>query len=338
MTTPTLAPAWPDELTEVFASAKVCEYATLTRRLTPVTWPVSPYLGADTVDVSTGLTYPLKAERARANPRVALSFSDPTGYASAGGSDLAPPVVLVEGHAAVRDADLQANTDRYVRESIARNGTNGAPWFLARTWTWYYARIWVEVTPLRITWWRAGDLAAEPGVWTAPPGLVAPPSDPAPPAPTAPRTASRPGPRRPVDWAPYAERAAHLGRPVVTMVRDGGPVPVRSRSVDRTADGYVVGLPAGVEATAGPVCLTFHQLGSGDRFSQENVVLLGHGRPDGDRLSVVVDRPVEDWSVTGGRWRQARDWMAHGARLKRNLEREAARRGQPVPRVRRGVV
>ncbi|HEU4998814.1 MAG TPA: hypothetical protein VFT68_07690 [Lapillicoccus sp.] len=332
MTTVTLAPVWPEELTEVFTSSQVCEYATLTRRLTPVTWPVTPYRGARTLDVSTGLSYPLKAERARANPRVALSYSDTAGYAS-GSASGRPPVVLVEGLATVRDADLQANTDRYVRESLLRNGTNGTPWFVARTWSWYYARIWVEVTPLRITWWPGGDLRRTPLTWSAEADVTAPPSDPAPSA--RPRRSAPPEGHPPADWRPFAERAARLGNPVLTMVRDGGPVPLRTRSVSRTDDGYVVTLPAGIEPTEGPVCLTFHRLTTGDRFAQENVVLLGHARPTGDGVAVSVDRAVEDWSVAGGRWRQARDWMAHGSRLKRRLADEARRRGQPVPKVRR---
>ena len=128
-----------DALTDI-ATSLACEYATLTHDGRPVTWPVTPYQGERTLDVSTGLTYPLKAERARRNPQVALSFSDPAGYASSSGSTSRPPVVLVEGLATVRDADLQANTDRYVRESIPKVGTSGTPWFLARTWAWYYAR------------------------------------------------------------------------------------------------------------------------------------------------------------------------------------------------------
>jgi len=179
MNTRTLAPAWPDALTDI-TSSLACEYATLTHDGRPVTWAVTPYQGERTLDVSTGLTYPLKAERARRNPHVALSFSDPTGYASSSGSTSRPPVVLVEGLATVRDADLQANTDRYIRESIAKVGTSGTPWFLARTWAWYYARIWVELTPLRVTWWPGGDLAAQPEVWTAPAHTNAPASDPAP--------------------------------------------------------------------------------------------------------------------------------------------------------------
>jgi hypothetical protein len=335
MTASTLALAWPDELTEVFRSSLVCEYATVTRRGRPVTWPVTPYTGGRTLDVSTGLTYPLKAERARANPRVALSFSDPAGYASGSASAARPPVVLVEGLATVRDADLQANTDRYVRESLAKTGTSGTPWLLARTWAWYYARIWVAVTPVRVTWWPEGDLGAEPQVWTAPADMAAPPSDPAPLPPTGASTHTASSGLGPADWRPFADRAERLGDPVVTMTRAGGPLPVRARTVRRTDEGYVLTLPRGVAPTAGPVCLTFHRVRSGPHFSQENVVLLGKGRREGDELIIAVDRALNDWSVSGSQLARVRDWFGHGARLRAHLAEEAARRGQPVPRVRR---
>ena len=335
MTTRTLAPVWPDALTDI-TSSLACEYATLTHDGRPVTWPVTPYQGERTLDVSTGLTYPLKAERARRNPQVALSFSDPAGYVSSSGSTSRPPVVLVEGLATVRDADLQANTDRYVRESIPKVGTSGTPWFLARTWAWYYARIWVEVTPLRVTWWPGGDLAAPPEVWTAPAGTNAPASDPAPArVVTGDGTHTGSAPLAPLDWRPFADRAERLGSPVVTLTREGFPLPVRARSVRRTAEGFHVVLPVGIEPAAGPVCLTFHHVTTTPRFAQENVVLLGSGRPDGDGVTVVVERAVNDWSVAGGRVQQARDWLRQGARRKAHLAEEAARRGQPAPMVRR---
>jgi len=57
---------WPTELLGVFEQAVTCQYASLTRTGTPVTVPTTPYVGAlGTLDVSTGLTYPAKAERAR---------------------------------------------------------------------------------------------------------------------------------------------------------------------------------------------------------------------------------------------------------------------------------
>ena len=76
-------PAWPAELTAVFERSITAEYATLTRAGSPVTVPTTPYIGSNgaTIDVSTGLTYPAKAERARRDPRVCLLFADPVGAA-----------------------------------------------------------------------------------------------------------------------------------------------------------------------------------------------------------------------------------------------------------------
>ncbi|GAA0390817.1 hypothetical protein GCM10009530_47570 [Microbispora corallina] len=316
---------WPREVTEILGRALVCEYASLTRDGRPVTWPVTPYVGAGgTLDVSTGLTYPDKAERARRDPRVALLYSESTDLDRA-------PVVLVQGRATVRDADLQANTDRYVRESLAKTGAGfaGMPWFLVKRLGWYFARIWVEVTPERIVWWPEGDLSRTPEVWTCAGDVAVPASDP---APAGPRLPSRSAP--PADWRPFADRAARLGEPVVTLVADGMPLAVRTRSAVRTEAGFDLRLPAGVEAAEGPVCLTFHRHGPALEW-QENVVLVGTAAGEGDRLSVRVERALNDWSLAGTRRERNRSFLGQGRMLRKRLKAEAARRGQPVPRVRR---
>ena len=325
--TPTLAlDALPVEVREVFDRFLVCEYASLTRAGRPVTWAVTPYVSPGTLDVSTGLSYPDKAERARRNPRVALLYSDPTGS----GLDSAP-VVLVEGLATVRDADLQAGTDRYVRESLRKTtGMDGVPWLYLRRLGWYFSRVWVEVTPETVTWWPGGDLSAEPRTWRAD-TVDAPPSDPAPRGPRAPsRTAA------PVDWRPYADRGVALGAPVATMVRDGRPVTVRTRAAERTDDGFTLTLPAGVAAVAGPVCLTFHRFGPGLEW-QENVVLLGTAVPGAhdDELDVTVERALCDWSLAGSKRQRARALLGPGKELRKRVRAEAARRGQAVPVVHR---
>ena len=107
---PISEPDWPADIDRLFSTSITAEYSSLTRSGAPVTVPTTPYRGSHgTLDLSTGLTYPTKAERARRNPRVSLLFADPLGE----GMEQAP-VALVQGHAAVRDSDLQANTDRYV--------------------------------------------------------------------------------------------------------------------------------------------------------------------------------------------------------------------------------
>src|SRR4051794_16076874 len=96
----------PEDVQAVFDRFVTTEYTTVDGRGQPITWPVTPYhvRAAGTIDVTTGLGYPKKADDAAANPKVALLFSDPTGC------DLVdPPTVLVQGTAHVDDGDLEAN-------------------------------------------------------------------------------------------------------------------------------------------------------------------------------------------------------------------------------------
>ncbi len=265
-----------------------------------------------------------------------MLFSDPLGSGL-----VDPPTVLVQGLATVRDADLQAGLDRYVEESRRKlpAAGKGTPWFLLERQAWYFARIWVGMTPLRVTWWPQGRLDVAPQVWTAPAGTVAPASDPAPaPAPRydASRTSSWRTPSD--DWRPAAARAERLGRPVLTVAgADGWPLPVRSRDVRRITGGYELDLPvgAGVPArSAVPACLTFHR--HDDPFrQQENVALAGEVTTDGDSATFAPTRALGNWSLAGGRWARTRAFLSAGPALRGRLEQEAARRGQSVPVVHR---
>src|SRR4051794_16272441 len=107
----------PRELQEAFDRFVTTEYTTVDRRGQPITWPVTPYYspGDPCIDVTTALGYPKKAHDARANPKVGLLFSDPTGSGVAN-----PPQVLVQGTAKVDDEDLEANRERYTRESLEK--------------------------------------------------------------------------------------------------------------------------------------------------------------------------------------------------------------------------
>jgi hypothetical protein len=157
----------PGELREVFDRFITTEYVTVDRRGQPIAWPVTPYHHPEEgcIDVTTGLGYPKKARDADLNPHVALLFSDPKGS----GIEQAP-MVLVQGTAAVDDRDLDANRERYERESAAKlpDAQKGAPpSFLRRFFLWYYARIYVHVRPERVFVWRGGDLSAEPEIFGA---------------------------------------------------------------------------------------------------------------------------------------------------------------------------
>ena len=152
----------PDPIRAVFDRFITTEYTTIDRRGQPITWPVTPYHHTDAgcVDVTTGLGYPKKAWDARANPKVALLFSDPTGS----GLDDAP-MVLVQGIANVDDRDLEANRERYWEESgekLPATKDMQPPKLIRGAFNWYYTRVYVHVRPERVYVWPHGDVTQEP--------------------------------------------------------------------------------------------------------------------------------------------------------------------------------
>ena len=66
---------------EVFDRFVTTELTTVGARQQPITWPVTPFYepGAQTIDVTTGIGYPKKADDAKRHPSVSMLFSDPTG-------------------------------------------------------------------------------------------------------------------------------------------------------------------------------------------------------------------------------------------------------------------
>jgi hypothetical protein len=319
--------AWPPELLGVFTGAITCEYASLTRSGAPVTVPTTPYVGQGSIDISTGLTYPAKAERARRNPKVALLFADPIGAGTG-----AAPVVLVQGHAAVRDADLQLNTDRYVRASMTKlpASVKGQPKALLRRLGFYYARIWIEIVPLRIRWWPDRDLALEPREWRADPALPLAESDPAPPGHQPPAWLNPPQ-----GWREVAARALQALPLADLTVVDADGYPVCIPVTVGALEGEDVPLQIGAgapELPAGPACLTVH--GHDEQFTtQENHTLMGTLGRGADGARLHVERALADWSLTGNRAQIAIGFLRKGRRLAPRLKMEAARRGQPVPTI-----
>jgi hypothetical protein len=154
----------PQDVREVFERFVTCEFTTLDSRQQPIAWPVTPYYrsGEPTIDATTGLGYPKKAEDARRNPRVAMLFSDPTGSGIDTGIQ-----VLVQGSAKVDDRDLVANRERYWRESwekLPGMRDTHPPRAVRGLFSWYYTRLYIKVRPERVFIWPQGDPREEPTV------------------------------------------------------------------------------------------------------------------------------------------------------------------------------
>ncbi len=156
----------PTEVTDVFRNFVTTEYVTVDAQGQPIAWPVTPYMGESTLDVTTGIGYPKKADDAARHPSIAMLYSDPTGSGME-----SPPQVLVQGTAQVDEADLGANRERYRRESAVKLPAAQAkmpPKFVEGLLAWYFDRIYVKLTPRRVIVWPGGDATKPPEVFGDP--------------------------------------------------------------------------------------------------------------------------------------------------------------------------
>jgi hypothetical protein len=303
----------PDSVTGLMRSGAIANYVTVSKAGMPIDTPVL-YFPADDLssfNLTTGLSYPAKAERARRNPKVGLLLT--------GRPD--EPVISIAGMAAVRDADLQRNVERYVAEACYTL-PHDPHWELARKASWYWTRMLVEIAPARIDWWDdAASMDALPHHWEAPAGTVFPESDPAPPG-----KASRPAKWQELDWRELAEQALSRGAPGQLSVIDeeGFPRPVGASNIEATAAGFTMDMPFGLPwPVAGSACLTF---GGIETF-------LGQASGEEGRAELAVERTLPVFPMTQDMtqlWEPADHTRAE---LMRRLEEELQRRGQPLPSV-----
>jgi Pyridoxamine 5'-phosphate oxidase len=155
----------PASSLDIIENYFTCEFTTLARDGTPVTWPVSPRLLEDgRFLLTTSIGLPQKAFNVRRDPKVSMLFSDPTG--SGVGE---PGAVLVQGDAAAEDrivTDMSSDPDlAALMETVAARQPAGAIWSsrLGRRMFWaYYMRILIYVTPRRAWFWPTRDFTSAP--------------------------------------------------------------------------------------------------------------------------------------------------------------------------------
>jgi Pyridoxamine 5'-phosphate oxidase len=315
----------PEAVRSVFERFITTELTTIDRQGQPITWPVTPYYsaGGPCIDVTTGLGYPKKANDARANPLVALLFSDPTG---SGLDD--PPMVLVQGTAEVDDHDLEANRDRYARESLQKlPGIRPLtpPRLIQRRLSWYYTRIYIHVRPERVYAWPGGDPAAEPELFGAHMEEV--------------RSGHSEEPERfhadpqggASAWQPrLAQLGARYPTAVLSFVSpDGFPFAIRVPVQADEAAGRIRigGAPLGLPLQPGLACLTAHV--HGETFSwQENFHVRGDLVFTGDTWVLVPRKLVGGFEIPSSRAKMLRLNASKALRFRRTAKRELRLRSQ----------
>jgi hypothetical protein len=313
----------PSPVQAVFDRFITTEFTTVDRRGQPITWPVTPYYepGGRCIDVTTGLGYPKKANDARANPLVALLFSDPTGSGLEGS-----PQVLVQGIADVDDRDLDANRVRYARESAEKLPDIAKlmpPAPLQRLLGWYFTRIYVHVRPERVYVWPDGDIAREPELYGSHVEEIRSGHSEEPE-----RFHADPG----GGLSSWDARLGELGTTYPTAVLsivcpDGFPfavrVPVRVDPADRWI--RIEGAPVGIPFQPGLACLTAHA--HNDRFTwQSNFQVRGDlVRPE-DGWALIPRKLVGGFEAPAGRMAVLRANARKAWRFRRTAKRELANR------------
>jgi hypothetical protein len=307
----------PPEVRDAFDRFITCELTTVDAAKQPITWPVTPYYtqGGATIDVTTGLGYPKKADDAAAHPSVSLLFSDPTGSAIESGIR-----VLVQGTATIDDEDLKANAERYFRETgekLPATRKMHPPKPLRRMLGWYYTRLYIKVRPERVYVWPDGEIVTEPQVLGAHLEEVRsghsqePPED---------HGAAAGGG---VSWDERMEwLAGHETGVLSWLGPDGFPIAVRvpirvdgpSKAIEIQAE------PAALPLLAGRACLTVHRHAP-DFSWQRNMQVRGDLRPTDDGWRLVPHKLVGGFELPEGRLRRNRDFIRNGLRFYRTYRR-----------------
>jgi hypothetical protein len=155
----------PPEVQSVVREFRTCEFTTLSKSGTPVTWPVSArYLPEqEHFLLTTSIGLPQKAYNIRRSPRVSLLFSNPTACGLEH-----PAAVLVQGDATVGDKVVvspgaEPGLREYWRETIFRRQPSSAMIssnaLMRKLMDWYYMRLVIHVAPRAWYWWPEGDFS-----------------------------------------------------------------------------------------------------------------------------------------------------------------------------------
>jgi hypothetical protein len=308
----------PPEVRDAFERFITCELTTVDGKKQPITWPVTPYYrqGGPTIDISTGLGVPKKADDARAHPSVAMLFSDPTGSGVNSGIR-----VLVQGTAEINDSDLKANADRYFRESWEKlPGTRKLhpPKPIRGMFNFYYVRIYIQVRPERVFVWPDGDLEREPTVHDAHLEEVRSGHTEEPPEEHGASLGGSPA------WDQRMEDLASHDTGVLSwLAPDGFPIAVRvpfrvdpdRREIAIEAD------PAGLPVLEGRACLTVHRH-SPDFTWQRNMQVRGDLARSEGGWRLIPRKIVGGFEVPQGRLGRYRDFVRKGPGFYRNYRRE----------------
>jgi len=293
------------EQARVIAAYRTCEFATVTRRGTPLAWPVVTWQrpeGSFVLTTSIGL--PQKAFNVRRTPDVAMLFSDATASGLT-----SPPQILVQGTASCPDeifADVSVLPE-YWTQLMQRQPSSKPPSFGLgrRLMDFYYLRLVITVTPATVNSRPAAHAEAP---------LVAP---------------ALPKSQRMSPFGQVATRLPEFRSGVLAAFDNAGrPTLLRVRpAANGSHQALLLNVPDDVDLRRGAASLLCH---SHDEKldSQNSFAVAGSLHQTGEGWSLSTDRYVPG-PGTGGPLAMVKTVRA----MRSNAERYLVRRGLERPAV-----
>ena len=153
----------PEPVEELLNVALVGELTVIRPDGRAVTHPLIPLYDGEHVLMHSSTLFSRKLEHIKANPRVAVSLSDPV--AMKGNPDRA----TIQGTARVIEDDPHRQWERLILELWRRKEPSIDVFLKARVaLPLFFERAVIEITPERVLYWPGGDTTATPQVSAAP--------------------------------------------------------------------------------------------------------------------------------------------------------------------------
>ena len=151
----------PEPIEELLATALVGELTVLDDEGRLVTHPLIPFYDGELIYLTSSVLFSRKLEHIKANPKVALSITDP--IAVGGRTDRA----TIQGDARVVEDDPHGGWERLLPIWEAKEPAIVAFLKARVALPLFFERSLIEITPRRALYWADGDAAAAPVVTEA---------------------------------------------------------------------------------------------------------------------------------------------------------------------------
>jgi len=146
----------PEPVEALLASALVGELTVIDAAGRPVTYPLIPLYDGERIYLTSSTLFSRKLEHIKANPKVALSITDP--IAVGGRTDRA----TIQGDARVIEEDPHGGWERLL--PIWEKKEPSIVYFLTQrvALPLFFERSLIEITPRRALYWADGNAATAP--------------------------------------------------------------------------------------------------------------------------------------------------------------------------------